>query len=135
MLGQPADGEVDAPLDQHRVAAAGDRLHALPDDRVRDHGRRGGAVADDVVGLDRGFLDQLRAHVLELVAQVDLPGDGHAVVGDHRRAGDLLDDDVAALRPEGGPDRLSQLSHAREQLPAGVLTEPQFLSHVRSPPV
>ena len=85
VLDQPPDGEVDAPLDQDRVAARTDRLHALANDRVGDDGGGGGAVADDVVGLDRRFLDQLRAHVLELVGQVDLSGDGHAVVG-HDRA-------------------------------------------------
>jgi hypothetical protein len=97
LLDQPGHRDVDAPLDQHRVAAGLDRTHALADDRVRQHGRGRGAVADDVVRLDRGFLDQLGAHVLELVLEVDLAGDRHPVVGDHRRAGDLLQDHVAAL--------------------------------------
>src|ERR1019366_1498434 len=69
------NGEVDSPLDQYRVGAAADRLHPLPHDGLGYHGRRGGAVADDVVGLDRGFLDQLGTHVLKLVLQVDLPRD------------------------------------------------------------
>jgi hypothetical protein len=81
-------------------------------DRLGDHGRGRGAVTDDVVGLDRGFLDQLGAHVLELVAQVDLASDGDAVVGHHGGAGDLLEDDVAPLGAEGRLHRLGQLVDA-----------------------
>ena len=84
VLDDRAHGEVDAPLDQHRVAAGRDRLHALADDGLRDDRGGRGAVADGVVRLDRGFLEDLRAHVLERVAQVDLPRDRHAVVGDLR---------------------------------------------------
>ena len=112
LLDQPADGEVDATLDQHRVAALADRRHALADDGLGDHGRGRRAVADDVVGLDRSFLDQLRAHVLELVAQVDLPSDRDAVVGHHRGAGDLLQDHVAALGAERRLHRLGELVDA-----------------------
>ena len=91
-------GGVDPALDQHRVAALADGLQALADDRLGEHGRGRGAVADHVVRLDGGFLEHLGAHVLELVAQVDLPRDRHTVVGDLRRTGDLLEDDVAPLR-------------------------------------
>ena len=47
-------------------------------------GSGGGAVACDVVGLGGNFLHQLCAHVLERVFELDLLGDGHAVVGDER---------------------------------------------------
>ena len=123
VLDQPPDGEVDTPLDQHRVAAGADRLHALADDRLGEHRRGGGAVADDVVGLDRRFLDQLGAHVLELVLEVDLARDRHAVVGDHRRAGDLLQDDVAPLGAERRLDRLGQLVDPGQQQGPGFRTE------------
>jgi len=114
VLHQAPDGQVDAPLDQHRVTALADGLHAFLDDRLGDHGGGGGAVADDVIGLDGGFLDQLRAHVLELVLQVDFPRDGDTVVGDHRRAGDLLQDDVAALGAECRFHRFGQLVNASQ---------------------
>jgi hypothetical protein len=129
VLDQVADGQVDAPLDQHRVAALADRLHALPDDGLGDHRGGGGAVADDVVGLDRGFLDQLSAHVLELVLEVNLPRDRHAVVGDHGRPGDLLQDDVAPLGAESRLDGLGQLVYASQQQAASFSAEAQFLGH------
>jgi chaperonin GroEL (HSP60 family) len=112
VLDDRPDREVDAPLDQHRVAAGRDRLHALADDGLRDDRGGGGAVADGVVRLDRRFLEDLRAHVLEGVAQVDLARDRHAVVGDLRGAGDLLEDDVAALGAEGGLDGFGELVDA-----------------------
>ena len=45
------DGGLDAALETHRVRARGDVLETLADDRLRQHGRRGGAVAGDVGSL------------------------------------------------------------------------------------
>src|SRR6185437_3453412 len=42
---------VDAALQRHRVCAGRNRLHALAIDRLRKHGRRGGAVSGNVRGL------------------------------------------------------------------------------------
>ena len=78
------DGQVDAALEVHRVHAGGNRLGAFADDRLGEHGRRGGAVAGDVVGLRGDFAHHLGAHVLELVLELDLLGDGDAVLGDAR---------------------------------------------------
>src|SRR6266545_3152663 len=100
VLDEAAHCQVNAPLDQDRVGTAADRLHAFPDDCLGYHCGGGGAVTDDVIGLDRRFLDQLRTHVLELVLEVDLARDRHPIVGDHRRSGDLLQDDVATLWPK-----------------------------------
>ena len=78
------DGLVDAALDFHRVVTRGDELRALAEDRLREHGRGGGAVAGDVARLRGDFAHHLRAHVLELVLELDLLGDGDAVLGDRR---------------------------------------------------
>ena len=78
--------DVDAALQIHRVHAGGDQLEALFHDRGGEHRRRGGAVAGNVVGLRGDLAHHLRAHVLELVFEFDLLGDGHAVLGDARRA-------------------------------------------------
>ena len=94
------DGEVDAALEVHRVHAGGDRLGALADDGLGEHGRGGGAVAGDVAGLRGHFAHHLGAHVLELVGELDLLGDGDAVLGDARRAEGLVEHDVAALGAE-----------------------------------
>ena len=65
-----------------RVGARRDVAQALANQRLGQHGGGGGAVARDVVGLLGDFLDQLSADLLVRVLQLDLLGDGHAIVGD-----------------------------------------------------
>ncbi len=95
-------------LEQHGVGAGGDVAHPLVDDRLGQHGGGGGAVAGHVVGLGRGFLQELGAHVGEVVFELDLLGHGDAVVGDGRGAELLVEGDVAALRPERGLDGVGE---------------------------
>ena len=99
---------VDAALHQHRVGARGQVAQAFGDDRLGQHRGGGRAVAGDVVGLGRGLLEHLRAHVLEVVLELDLLGDGDAVVGDRGRAPLLVDRDVAAARAEGDFDGVGE---------------------------
>ncbi len=125
------DGEIDAALQVHRVHAGGNGLVAFLDDRLRQNGRGRGAVAGDVVGLGGDFAHHLRAHVLELVLKFDFLGDGHAVLGDARRAERLVDDDVAALRAERDLHRVGEDVDAAQHLLAGVGAEFYFFgSHV-----
>ena len=92
------DREVDTALEVHRVHAGGNRLGAFLDNGRGEHGRGRGAVAGDVVGLGGDFANHLRAHVFELVVELDLLGDGDAVLGDAGRAEDLS---MTTLRPFG----------------------------------
>ena len=48
LLDDRRDRGVDAALEVHRVQAGGDELRALVVDRLREHGRGGGAVTGDV---------------------------------------------------------------------------------------
>ena len=112
LLDHGDDRLVDAALQVHRVHAGGDVLHAFAHDRLGQHGRGGGAVAGDVGGLGSDFLHHLRAHVLELVLQLDFLGDRHAVLGDGRGAEGALEHHVAALGAEGDLDRVGQDVHA-----------------------
>src|ERR1700735_5303848 len=91
---------VDAALEIHRVHAGGDKFEPFLHDRGRKHRSGRGAVAGEVRGLGGNLAKHLRAHVLELVFEFDLLGDGHAVLGDPRRAVRLVENDVAALRTE-----------------------------------
>ena len=102
------DGLLDAALELHRVRAGDDVLDALAEDRLGEDGRGGGAVAGDVGGLGGDLAHHLRAHVLERVLQLDLLGDGDAVLGDGRRAELLVEDDVAALGAERDLDRVGE---------------------------
>jgi hypothetical protein len=73
-------------------------------------GRR--AVTGDVGGLGRDFLHHLRAHVLELVLELDFLRDRHTVLGDRRGAEAALENDVAALGAEGDLDGVGEDVHA-----------------------
>ena len=83
-------------------------LIMIPDNGVGQHGRRRGAVASKVTLLRGDLAHHLRPHVLELVGEFDLLGDGDATLGDARRAEALLHDDVAALRAKRHADRVGQ---------------------------
>ncbi len=130
LLDDLVDGLVQAALDDHRVGASGDVLQALGDERLAEHDGGGGAVTGHVVGLGGDFLEQLGAHVLECVFELDLAGDGHAVVGDGRRAELLVEDDVAALGPKGHLDRIGELVDALLEAASRSLIKNQLLSHV-----
>ena len=121
------DGEIDAALEVHRVHAGGDGLGAFADDRLGEHGGRGGAVSGDVARLGRDLADHLGAHVLELVGKLDLLGDGDAVLGDAGCAVGLLQHHVPALRAEGHPYGIGENVDAAQHLLARIRRKPNFL--------
>ena len=131
VLDDRGDRDVDAALQVHRVHAGGDRLGAFLDDRVGEHRRGGGAVAGHVVRLLGDLAHHLRAHVLELVLELDLLGDGDAVLGDARRAERLVEHDVAALGAERHAHRAGEHFDAAQHPVAGVGGKSYFLrSHL-----
>ncbi len=120
---------LDAALEGHRVGAGGDVLQAFGDDRLAEDGGGGGAVTGDVVGLGGDLLGELGADVLERVLELDLLGDGDAVVGDRGGAELLVEDDVAALGAEGDLDGVGQGVNAILHRSSGFLIEEQLLCH------
>ena len=100
--------------------------HALGQDR---RGRR--PVAGLLVGLVGDFVDELGAHVLDRVLQLDFPGDGNAVLANRGRAVAFVQGDVASLRPKGNLDRVGELVDPSDHLVAGGLPEIDVLSHVQ----
>ena len=128
-LDRGRDGLLDAALEAHRAGAGGDVAQALAHERLgQDRGGRG-AVTGDVVGLGRDLFDELGAHVLERVVELDLTGDGHAVVRDGRRAELLVEDDVAALGAQRHLDGVGELVDARFEATTGVVVELEDLGH------
>src|SRR5205823_3015626 len=114
---------VDTTLQIHRVHASGNRLGAFTDDRSRENGRGRGAVAGRISGLGGNFAHHLRAHVLELVVELDLLGDGDAVLGDAGSAERLVEHDVAALRAERDLHRVGENVDAAQHLVARINRE------------
>src|SRR3546814_10183982 len=62
-------------------------------------------------------------HVLELVGELDVLGDGHAVLGDARGAERLLQHHVAALRAERHLDGIGQHVDAAQHAVARIDVE------------
>ena len=114
------DGDVDAALEIHRVHAGGDRLRAFLDDGLGEHRCGRGAVTGEVRGLRGDFAHHLRAHVFELVLELDLLGDGDAVLGDAGGAERLVEHDVAALGAERHAHRVGENVHAAQHPVARV---------------
>ena len=130
-IDQCDDRLVDAALQVHRIHAGGNRLATLAHDGLRQDDRRGGAVAGDIVGLRGDLAHHLRAHVLELVGEFDLLGDGHAILGDARCAIALVQDHVATLRTERDLHRLGEYVDATQHALTGIVAEPNvFRCHL-----
>ena len=125
----------DALLHDHGVGAGGQVLQALLHDSLGQQGSSGGAVTGHVIGLGGDLLHQLGAHVLKGVLQLDLLGDGHAVVGDEGGAELLVQHHVAAFGAQSDLDGVSQLVHALFQSLAGFLAVANDFSHNTLPPI
>jgi hypothetical protein len=125
---------VDAALQVHRVHARCDVLHAFANDGLREHGSGRGAVTCVVAGLGSHFLDHLRAHVLELVFELDFLRDRHTVLGHRRAAEAALEHDIAALRAQRDLHRIGENVHAFDHLGTGGIAEYDFFScHLVTP--
>jgi len=127
------DGLLDTATDGERVGTGRDVAQALGHDDLGKQRCGGGTVTGDVVGLDGDFLDELGAHVLKRVVELDLLGDGDTVVGDRRRAELLLEYYVTAFRAERDLDGIGELVDAGREAVTSFLVETDLLSHTRNP--
>ena len=114
---------------RHGVAAGGDILETFAVDGFGENGGRGSAVAGNVAGLTGRLLDELGAHVLVGVFQLDLLGDGDAVLGDGGAAPALVEHGIAAARPQSAADRPGQLADARQQFLPCLVRITELLCH------
>ena len=116
VLDDGVDGKIDAALEIHRVHPGGNALCAFPDDRVGEDRRGSGAVPRLIGGLRGDLAHHLCAHVLELVVEFDLLGDGHTILGNTRRAKRLVEHDIPAFRAERDSHRVGRMSTPRNIL-------------------
>src|SRR5437764_14006466 len=121
------NSQIDTALEVHRVHAGGNGLRAFTNDRSREHGCGGGAVAGRIRRLGSDFAYHLGAHILELVVKLDFLGDGDAVLGDAGSAERLVEHDVAALGAERNLHRVVEDVDAAQHAVAGIDAEFNFL--------
>ena len=116
-----------------RVRACSEVLHAFIDHRLREDRSGRGAIARDVVRLRSDFLDELCAHVLIAVFELDLFRDRHTVVRDGGAAVSLVENNVPALRAKRDLDGVRQFVDACFHCYSGVCSVLDILCHFLSP--
>ena len=131
---QRLDGDTGAPiepaLDVDGAGARHDVIHAVGEDRVRENGRRAGAVADGVTGPLRCLAKHLGAEIFLRVLEIEFLGDGDAVVADDRRTPVLLDQHALRLRPQRDAHRVGEQRRAAQDFFAGRGTKQDlFVCH------
>ena len=129
------NGLLNALLDDHRVCARNDVLHALAHECLSEQGGGGGAVAGNVVCLCGDFLDELSAHVLERILKLDILGNRDAVVGYERSAVLLVEDNISALGAERDLNCIGELIDTGLESLAGFLTVNNLFCHDELPPI
>ena len=123
---------VDTAPQVHRVRASRNRLRAFSDDRLGEHSGGRGAVAGKIGGLRGDLLEHLRAHVLELVFELNFLGDRHTILGNAGPSVGFVEHDIAALGAERDFDRVGENVDAAQHAIARVLTKFHvFRRHVR----
>src|SRR5690606_34894245 len=120
---------VDAAAGDGRVRAERDAPQAFVVSGAGQDGGGGGSVAGDVAGLLGDLVDELGPHVLVGVFQLDLLGDGDAVLGDDRVAEALVDDHVAAGGAHRDGDGVGENLDAALQLDPRAVLEEKLLGH------
>jgi hypothetical protein len=85
-------------------------------------------VTGSVVGLGSGFFDQLGAHVLPGVLQLDLFGDGDTVFRDGGSAVAFGDECVAAVGAHSHADCIGKFADAFDDLLTCFVSEEQVFS-------
>ncbi len=133
LLDHGGHGGVDAALERHGVTSGHNRFLALEEDRLGEDGGGGGPVAGHIRGLAGHLTHEARGHVLVLVPELDLLGDGHPVLGDRRSAPALVEHGVPAFRSECGLHGTCEVGNPRAHPVADLLVKGELLRHGGKP--
>ena len=120
---------LDTAANGHRVGAGSHHPRPLAEDRAGEDRGRGRAVTGQIGRLRGHLVDELGAHVLEGIFEIDFLAHRDAVLGDRRATERLVDDHVAAGRPHRHRHGAGELLDAFQELGTGLVVEQQLLGH------
>ena len=123
------DRLVESALDHHWVCTRGNVAKALGNERLTENHRGGGAVTSNIVRLGGNFLEKLRTHVLEVIFQLNVACNRHAVIGNGWCAELLVEDHIATLWADRDLYRVSELIDAALQCTSCRFVEDNLLCH------
>ena len=109
----------DAAFQNHRIGAGRYVAQTFTNQSLGQNRRCGGAITGDIVGFGRDFFDQLGAHVFKRIFKFHIASYGHAVMSDQRSAVFLVENHIAAFRPESHFHRIGQRIYASFEGTAG----------------
>src|SRR5581483_678916 len=105
-------------------------LDAFGENRTREHGCGGGAVTRDIRGFRGNLFYHLGAHILELIFEFNLFGNGYPVLGHGGRTETFFKHHVAAFGSQRDGYGVSQNIDALENFLASLLRKSnQFCGH------
>ncbi len=94
-------GLLDTTFESQRLSASSDILEGFIDNGLRQQDGGSSAVASSVIGLGRRFFNNLAAHVLKGIRQINVAGNGHTVVNNGGGAPGFGQGNRMTLRSQG----------------------------------
>jgi hypothetical protein len=102
---------------------------AFSDERLAEHHGGGGAVSGNIIRLSGNFLEKLRTHILEVIFQLNVACNRHAVIGNGWCAELLVEDHIATLWADRDLYRVGELIDAALECASCRFVEDNLLCH------
>ena len=124
------NGQINPPLQIHGVHASGDGFVALNNNGAGQNGGGGCTITGQIVGFAGYFADQLGAHILERLGQLDAFGHRDTVFGDLGGAKRFFNHHVTTLGAQGDRHSIREFDHTLDHFITRIAAKAnQFCSH------
>ncbi len=84
----------------HRIGASGEIPEAFDNDGLCQDGRGGGTITSHIICFGRDLFQQLRAHILKWLGQIDITSNGYTIIGNGWCTKLFVKHNIAALWPK-----------------------------------
>ena len=123
------DATVNATLQVDCTGAGRNITDTLGKDRVSENRGHTGAVTDGIAGALGGLTNHLGAKILAGILELDLFGDGDAVIADQGYTEALLNENTLGFGTERDPYGIGQCLSTSKQFLPSLRLEMKFLVH------